>query len=67
MRAYQIVRMSGVDGLEVAEVPIPQPGWNQILVKVAAASINDFDRMLLTGTYPFALQLPVIPLRDGVG
>lgn len=67
MRAYQVIRMSGVDGLEISEVPTPQLGWNQLLVKVAAASINDFNRMILTGAYPFALQLPVLPLRDGVG
>jgi NADPH:quinone reductase-like Zn-dependent oxidoreductase len=36
--------------LKVAEVPVPQPGPGEVLVKVRAASINEWDQGLMRGT-----------------
>ena len=40
----------GLDVLKVAEVPVPQPGPGEVLVKVRAASINEWDQGLMRGT-----------------
>lgn len=40
----------GLEVLKVAEVPVPQPGPGQVLVKVLAASINEWDQGLMRGT-----------------
>jgi alcohol dehydrogenase, propanol-preferring len=38
--------------LEIQDVPIPQPGDRDILIKVSAASLCHSDFMVLDGTYP---------------
>lgn len=49
------IRIDGKGGPEVlvpAEVPVPQPGAGQILVKVAAAGVNRPDVQQRMGAYP---------------
>jgi NADPH:quinone reductase-like Zn-dependent oxidoreductase len=40
----------GLEVLEVAEVPVPRPGPGDVLVRVHAASINEWDQGLMRGT-----------------
>ena len=40
----------GLEVLTVAEVPVPQPGPDQVLVRVRAASVNEWDQGLMRGT-----------------
>ena len=40
----------GLEVLKVAEVPVPHPGPGEVLVKVRAASINEWDQGLMRGT-----------------
>jgi NADPH:quinone reductase-like Zn-dependent oxidoreductase len=40
----------GPEVLEIAEVPVPQPGAREVLVEVRSASINEWDQGLLRGT-----------------
>jgi NADPH:quinone reductase-like Zn-dependent oxidoreductase len=42
--------------LEVAEIPTPEPQPNEVLVKVFATTINDFDWSLVTGR-PYLYRL----------
>ena len=35
MKAIQITRFGGPDVLEMAEIPVPQPGTGQVLIRVA--------------------------------
>ena len=53
MKAFMYEEYGPSQNLHVAEVEKPEPGDNEVLVKVAAVSINDWDWGLLTGT-PFA-------------
>jgi NADPH:quinone reductase-like Zn-dependent oxidoreductase len=66
MKAYQIQNTSGIDALKLVELPEPQPGFGQILVKVRATSLNYRDTAVIAGAYP-GQKLPVIPLSDGAG
>ncbi len=54
--------------LRFEEVPTPQPGPNQLLIKVEAASLNRADLGLRKGTYRVSPEdLPIIPGREFSG
>jgi NADPH:quinone reductase len=43
VRAIQVTKTGGPDVLTLAELPNPEPGAGQLLVKVAAAGVNYID------------------------
>jgi NADPH:quinone reductase-like Zn-dependent oxidoreductase len=65
MRAMVLEGATGLDHLKLAERPTPTAGPGQVLVRLAAASINYRD--LATVTAPGLARLPLIPLSDGAG
>ena len=66
MRVWQISSF-GIDSLEFAERPDPEPGPGQVLVKVHAISYNYRDLLMVKGLYNPKLKLPRIPCSDGAG
>ena len=50
MRALVQEEYGGLEALQVAEVPVPHPGPGEVLVRVHAASINEWDQGLMRGT-----------------
>jgi NADPH:quinone reductase-like Zn-dependent oxidoreductase len=69
MKAIQIYGYGGVDQLRYEEVPIPTPGPDEVLVKVAATSVNPIDWKIRRGERKatVALQFPAILGRDIAG
>jgi NADPH:quinone reductase-like Zn-dependent oxidoreductase len=67
MRAYQLLQGTGIDGLVKADLPVPKPGPGQVLVKVAACSLNFRDLAIALGTYRMPVKPNLIPLSDGAG
>src|SRR5690348_11791187 len=67
MRAWLMGGYDGVDALRMSEVPDPEPGPGQILVRVKFAALNPADAFLARGMYPAHPPLPHILGRDGVG
>ena len=68
MRAYQLPKGgAGIDALTVVDRPVPQPQYRQVLVKVAACSLNFRDLGIVRGTYRMPVRDNVIPLSDGAG
>jgi NADPH2:quinone reductase len=69
MKAVRIHEFgSTTEVLQYEEVPIPDPGPNEILIKIEAAALNGADLALRKGTYPIAPEeLPVIPGREFAG
>jgi NADPH2:quinone reductase len=57
----------GVEQLRLGEVPDPQPGPAEVLLKVRYAALNPADAFLARGLYPAKPTLPHILGRDGVG
>ena len=56
------------DVLQYEDVPIPEPKAGEVLIKVAAASLNRADLSLRKGAYRISPdQLPVIPGREVAG
>jgi NADPH:quinone reductase-like Zn-dependent oxidoreductase len=49
MKAAVFSRYGSADGLEVKDVERPEPGPGEVLVRVRASSINDWDAGLLAG------------------
>jgi NADPH2:quinone reductase len=65
MKAIQVKQHGGPDVLEVAEVPVPQPKENEVMVKIAAAGVNFIDVYQREGRYK--LPLPFIAGQEGAG
>ena len=68
MRAYQLPKGgAGIEALVKVERPTPKPNYRQVLVKVAACSLNFRDLGIVRGTYRLPVRENVIPLSDGAG
>lgn len=67
MRAWLMDSYQGIDKLRLGEMPDPQPGPTDVLVKVTYAALNPADAFLAQGLYPAKPTLPHILGRDGVG
>jgi NADPH2:quinone reductase len=53
MKAVYIKEFGSIDGIVVRELPEPpQPGGDQVLIKVHAAGVNRADLLQVKGTYP---------------
>src|SRR3981189_982993 len=53
--------------LRVVDGPWPQPGTNEVVVKVSAAPINPADLNSIEGKYPIKATLPATPGMEGAG
>ncbi len=68
MRAYQLPKGgAGIDALVEVERPDPRPAHRQVVVKVAACSLNFRDLGIVRGTYRVPVRDNIIPLSDGAG
>lgn len=69
MKAVQLVGYGDVDQLQYSDVPDPVPGPGEILVQVAATSINPIDWKLRSGAMKtiWPLQFPTILGNDVTG
>ena len=63
MKAIRVHRTGGPEVLRLEDVPIPEPGPGQLLVRVEAAGVNFTDIYHRTGLYK--VQFPFTP--DGKG
>lgn len=69
MKAVYYEQHGGPEVLQVGELPVPEPGPDQVLVKVAAAAVNPIDRRLRGGELQEYIQrtFPVVPGWDFSG
>lgn len=69
MRAVRIHSFGGPEVLGIEEIDIPQPGAEQVLIRVHAASCNPVDYKIRSGQYPPVKQdqLPKVLGRDIAG
>ncbi len=67
MRAWLMDSYEGVERLRFGEVVDPQPGPEQVLLRVRFAALNPADAFLAQAMYPARPPLPHILGRDGVG
>ncbi len=69
MKAVVLNEYGDADRLELREVPDPKPGPGEVLVRVAAASVNPVDWKLRSGVLRayMPLSLPAVLGRDASG
>lgn len=60
MRAVQFHQFGGPEVLVVTDLPKPEPGPGQVLIKVAAAGINFADTQMRQATYAMLPELPCV-------
>jgi len=65
MKAIQVKQPGGPEALELAEIPIPQPKENEVVVKIAASGVNFIDVYQREGRYK--LPLPFVAGQEGAG
>ncbi len=65
MKAIQIRETGGPEVLRLAELPIPEPGPGQVLIRVEAVGINFIDVYFRTGVYK--ASLPLTPGSEAAG
>lgn len=53
--------------LEIQELPVPQPGPGEVLVKVAASGVCHTDLHAANGDWPVKPKPPFVPGHEGVG
>ncbi|HEV2582117.1 MAG TPA: zinc-binding dehydrogenase [Ktedonobacteraceae bacterium] len=66
MKAVQLAQYGGPEVLQVQEVPDPVPGPQDVLVKVAATTVNRLDLFQRDGSRPTG-KLPFTPGLEAVG
>jgi NADPH:quinone reductase len=67
MKAAFIETTGSPDVIRVGELPTPQPGPGEVLVRVAAAALNPIDLYIRAGTVAMSLPKPFIPGCDLAG
>src|SRR6516164_9168127 len=67
MRAWLMDSYKGVEQLRLGEVTDPQPGPEEVLLKVRFAALNPADAFLAQAMYPARPPLPHVLGRDGAG
>lgn len=63
MKVWELVGL-GLESLRQAERDIPEPGDNEVLVRVSAVSLNARDKLLGDGVYNPDLHFPMIQGSD---
>jgi NADPH2:quinone reductase len=67
MRAIQISEFGGPEVLRLVELPKPQPGPGDLLIKVSRAGLNFADTHMRTNSYVRPAELPLVPGSEVAG
>ncbi|SCA58157.1 NADPH:quinone reductase [Candidatus Terasakiella magnetica] len=67
MKVWQIEKSFGLENLHQVDIPTPKLQSGQVLIKMAAASLNYRDLVTVAGAYGKTVKTPLIPCSDGVG
>ena len=67
MRAIEMTEFGGPEVLQLAELPVPEPGEGEVLIEVSRAGINFADTHTRTNSYVQRATLPLIPGGEVAG
>jgi NADPH2:quinone reductase len=65
MKAIQVQRVGGPEVLTLADLPVPEPGEGEALVRIEAIGVNFIDVYFREGRYP--APLPFVPGQEAAG
>ncbi|MCB0324959.1 MAG: NAD(P)-dependent alcohol dehydrogenase, partial [Bdellovibrionales bacterium] len=66
MKQFLLTAGGPLLSLERREAPLPEPGANEVRVRIKAVSLNYRDIMIAKGMYP-GVEFPLVPFSDGAG
>ena len=66
MKALQFANTGALANLQVVDLPIPEPGDDEVRVQITAAGLNPSDLKNVLGRFPYT-TVPRIPGRDFAG
>jgi len=64
-KAIRVHKTGGPDSLHWEDVPSPEPGNDEAIVRIEAAGVNFIDVYHRTGSYP--IEIPFTPGMEGAG
>ena len=67
MRSWRFHEFGDISNLRLEDIPTPEPGAGEILVRVQFAALNPEDQYLVRRLYPRAGKPPFAVGRDGSG
>lgn len=67
MKAVLCHAYGAADDLQLQDLPEPQAGAGEVVVKVAAAALNFFDTLLIAGKYQVKPAFPFSPAAEFAG
>lgn len=67
MKAIRVREFGGPEVLRLEEVPDPQPGRGEVLVRIRAVGVNPVDTYIRSGAYAIKPALPYTPGSDAAG
>lgn len=60
-------RPGGPEVLHIVEEPLPRPAPDEVRIRVLAAGVSAFDRMITSGRFPGFPKMPLTPGEDVAG
>ena len=67
MKAIRVKEFGGPEVLQLEDVPTPQPGPGEVLMRIYATGINPVETYIRAGKYARLPKLPYTPGNDGAG
>jgi len=67
MRAVQIEEFGGPEVLRLTDLPVPEPGDDEVLIEVSRAGLNFADTHTRENTYVARYELPLVPGGEVAG
>jgi len=67
MRAIQMTEFGGPEVLKLVELPAPEPGASEVLIRVTRAGLNFADTHTRTNSYLAPAELPLVPGTEIAG
>jgi NADPH:quinone reductase-like Zn-dependent oxidoreductase len=67
MRAIGIRGYGDIERVEVLDLPAPEPGAGEVVVRMRAAALNHLDLWTISGSLGFDIDFPFVLGADGAG
>jgi NADPH2:quinone reductase len=67
MKAVRVHEFGGPEVLRLEELPTPQTGLGEVLVRIHAVGVNPVETYIRAGKYARLPELPYTPGNDGAG
>lgn len=67
MKAAIVTRLDGPEAIEIRDLPVPEPGPGEVIVRVEACALNFLDTLITRGRYQVKPELPFSPSAEMAG